>query len=158
MLEVLKSSVALWPPSGYDWKSEIQRWVEMEADCLSWPEKMIAWSELRRDRGSASATTSPSPGEASVVASPSSDAVAELRVPAVPSSPGATNLMYFLPVYPASPTLHSERPGVRLSCHRVPGAHAGLVCRRCSVNICAKNERWRCSACGLWALWAGLPT
>lgn len=87
--------------------------------------------------------------QASVVASPAQlEVMPELGLPV--SSPAHRPLMTWcsLPVFPASPPLHSGRPGLGLSCHQqVPGAHAGLACGRCSVNIYAKNKGLRCSAC-----------
>lgn len=90
----------------------------------------------------------------SVVARPAQlEAMPELGLPV--SSPAHRPLMTWssLPVFfffffpPASPPLYSGRPGVGLSCHQqVPGAHAGLACGRCSVNIYAKNKGLRCSA------------
>ena len=40
-------------------KPEVQIWVQVEADCFSWPEKIIVWSELRSSRSSGTATTYP---------------------------------------------------------------------------------------------------
>lgn len=69
----------------------------MDADCLSWLEKIIAWSELRSDRGSASATTTRSPDEERGLrgAQPwySQTRCQSWDSLLPPSSPGATDLM-----------------------------------------------------------------